>query len=1242
MRACAEGAARTLRGMHCLVKAVFQRGVATRMNKQAISASLSRFLRILVSVALIITLTPFTQAQVAFADSNTSESPTSEVTVTADSETALNDEESQATEEAESPDASDLEVTEPDQELASLSDTLTDKPSEDIADDAEFATDEVVIVYEDDKIELDEELPELADVKESTIKDLGVVEQEVIADDLGSEGDVAIAKIADDITVEEAVDKLSSLDGVAYVEPNYSFGLDATYVNDTYFSNQYYLQTACFLDAWDQVRTNKAVQVAVLDSGVRIDHQDLRAQINTSLAYDALNDRRLTSSNVANGGDSYGHGTMVAGVLGATANNGFGIAGAAYNNVEIIPVRVFEGEKSNLSNIVVGLQYVIEILRNGQAKNLKVVNMSFGSTEANSAALHSLINSLYYNYGVVCVCAAGNQGSTASYYPGDWNECFSVTAITQYGTECSWSNYNSAKDISAPGELIYTTSNTSTTAIAQTEGTSFSAPLVSAACALLAIADPSADPRKIMTAIQQSATKISNKRPANGSAGALNTTAALALLTGKNIVDLDAISVTATRGINGQSYTLVASGSTLPNATSVQFPVWSNVNGQDDIHWYSGVKNSRGDWVVSVPLTNHKSHGSYSVHVYATFFGRQMFVGSTSFSVAAPVTSISGVANRANGSITYTVTISSSIGISRVQLPVWCNSIGGQDDVRWYDLTSPTVSGSTYTYTKTIYLSDHKYQSGIYAAHLYAYDGIGVLAPLKVCNLSNVQLPPITLDYTHTTDGMVYTITARGGYLPRASSVQVPVWSTSGGQDDIVWYRATKQLNGTFVARAYISNHRTAGEYLAHVYATFGVDTAFMGAMGFNVAGPTTAVHATHDMTNGRIDYTVTVNSSYGIARVELPVWCSTINGQDDIQWYTLTSPKVSGSTYVYTKTVYLSNHRYQTGTYDAHVYAYDSRNILAPVSQLRRDGIQLPPITLDYTKSSDGMSYIVTAKGGYLSQATEVQIPTWSVSNGQDDVNWYRAARQYDASYTARINLSFHKTAGQYLSHVYARLGGELIFMGSSSFNIANAATSITADKSPENGSITYKITIDSERGVASGQLPVWCSTVGGQDDIVWYSLNQPRVFGTSYIYDLTISMASHHAQIGTYTAHLYAYDRAGIPVAFSSINVGGMTVPPSDVLAKPISLVGVQPTYGITVKGGIASKASAVSVPVWSKTNGQDDIIWYTASRNSSGEWSVMVPIRNHKHLGTFIAHVYGIFSGEMVLLGSTTFSQ
>lgn len=1211
------------------------------MNKQAISASLSRFLRILVSVALIVTLIPFTQAQVAFADSNTSESPISEVAVTADSETALNDEESQATEEAEALDASALEVTEPDQELASLSDTLTNKPSEDIADDAEFATDEVVIVYEDDKIELDEELPELADVKESTMKDLGVVEQEVIADDLGSEGDVAIAKIADDVTVEEAVDKLSSLDGVAYVEPNYSFGLDATYVNDTYFSNQYYLQTACFLDAWDQVRTNKAVQVAVLDSGVRIDHQDLRAQINTSLAYDALNDRRLTSSNVANGGDSYGHGTMVAGVLGATANNGFGIAGAAYNNVEIIPVRVFEGEKSNLSNIVVGLQYVIEILRNGQAKNLKVVNMSFGSTEANSAALHSLINSLYYNYGVVCVCAAGNQGSTASYYPGDWNECFSVTAITQYGTECSWSNYNSAKDISAPGELIYTTSNTSTTAIAQTEGTSFSAPLVSAACALLAIADPSADPRKIMTAIQQSATKISNKRPANGSAGALNTTAALALLTGKNIVDLDAISVTATRGINGQSYTLVASGSTLPNATSVQFPVWSNVNGQDDIRWYSGVKNSRGDWVVSVPLSNHRSHGSYSVHVYATFFGRQMFVGSTSFSVAAPVTSISGVANRANGSITYTVTISSSIGISRVQLPVWCNSTGGQDDIRWYDLTSPTVSGSTYTYTKTIYLSDHKYQSGYYAAHLYAYDGIGVLAPIKTCDITNVQLPPITLGYTHTTDGMTYTVTARGGYLPRATSVQMPVWSLSGSQDDIVWYNAIRQSDGSYIARIPIANHRTAGEYAVHVYARFGPDQAFMGSTSFNVAGPTTTVSAITNRAQGNIVYTVTVSSSYGVSSIQLPVWCSSTGGQDDIRWYTLTSPTVTGSTYVYTKVVNLSDHKYQTGTYIGHVYAYDGRRIQAPVSASTMNGVQLPPITVGYTKQDGGMAYTITARGGYLSQASSVQFPIWSDRGGQDDINWYAATRQYDASYVVRMNLATHHTAGKYLVHVYATLGGNMVFLGSSSFEVEDVSTKITAVHNADAGSIAYTIAVTSERGIQRAQLPVWCSSVGGQDDIIWYTLVNPSVSGNVYTYNLTINMARHKAQEGTYIAHAYVWDRADVRASVNVIETNSVERPTSSVSVEQSILAETSPVYTITINGGITGYASSVLVPVWSENNGQDDIIWYPAHRSSDGSWSTTVYARNHRHSGMFYVHVYGSFNGTQAFIGATTFS-
>lgn len=1229
-----------------------------RMTRMPAGPMIRRAVRAFLAAALVVTMVPFMGLDAASADavdSSSSASP-AQPPVSApagDDASAVSgaaDEGAERDADASEPDGADAStegsedapegLAEDGGELLSLAETLTEAPSDAIPANAEFASDEVMIVYEDEAIELHEELPELAQVKESTIADLGIVEQEVIVSDLVSEGEVAVAKIADGETVEDVIDKVSSLEGVAYAEPNYTFALDTTYTNDPYFSNQYYLQASCFINAWDQVRTEKKVQVAVLDSGVRMDHQDLRNQVNTALAYDVLNSRALTSSNVANGGDSYGHGTMVAGVLAATANNGIGIAGASYN-AEIIPVRVFEGKESNLSNIVTGLQYVVNLIQTGRARNLKVVNMSFGSTSADSATMHSIINTLYYNYGVMCVCAAGNEGSTASYYPSDYNECFSVTAISQNGTDCSWSNYNAAKDISAPGEYIYTTSNTSTSAIARTEGTSFSAPLVSAACALMYAEVPNVTPPTIMQAIKESAIKIPGQRPANGSAGALNTTAALALLTGKNLVDPSAISVTATRATNGQSYTIVASGSTLPSAAAVQFPVWSDVNGQDDIRWYSATRNSRGDWTVTVPLVNHKSHGGYTVHAYATFLGRQMFVGAASFNVAAPVTSIRGSANQSNGSITYTVTVSSSIGISRVQLPVWCSSTGGQDDIRWYDLGSPTVSGSTYSYTKTIYLSDHKYQSGAFDAHLYVTDGIGVVAPVKALRLTGVKLPPITASSTAMSAGSIYVITMSGGYLPQASRVQVPTWSLSGGQDDIVWYDATRQYDGSYVARVYISNHRTAGEYAVHVYATFGSDMAKLGETSFVVAGPSTTISALPNQSGGSIAYTVTATSSYGISSMQVAVWCSSTGGQDDIRWYALSPYRVVGNTYYFSKVVYLSDHKYQTGTYTAHVYAYDNRGILAPVSQSVQSGITLPPITMNCAKSSDGLTYTVTARGSFLTQASRVQIPTWSAKGGQDDIVWYDAARQYDGSYVARVNIRNHRTAGEYPVHVYATLGGNTVFMGSTSFMVDGPTSTISSSYDPSTGRIAYTVTVTSTRGVSNAQLPTWCSSVGGQDDINWYQLGAPQVSGSRYTYSLNVSMANHKAQSGTYIAHAYITDAAGILGTVATSSVSNVKVPSSAVSATKGMLAQLFPTYTVTIKDGIAAGASSVLVPVWSQTNGQDDIIWYPATRSADGSWSVTVDTAKHKHLGTFIAHVYGTFGGNQVMLGSVMFS-
>ena len=63
--------------------------------------------------------------------------------------------------------------------------------------------------------------------------------------------------------------------------------------------------------------------------------------------------------------------------------------------------------------------------------------------------------------------------------------------------------------------------------------------------------------------------------------------------------------------------------------SKVQFPVWSEQNGQDDIVWYAGVKQEDGTWTVSVPVKNHKSTGNYAVHVYGIKDGKQQFLKAT-------------------------------------------------------------------------------------------------------------------------------------------------------------------------------------------------------------------------------------------------------------------------------------------------------------------------------------------------------------------------------------------------------------------------------------------------------------------------------------------------------------------------------------------------------------------------------------------------------------------------------------
>lgn len=394
---------------------------------------------------------------------------------------------------------------------------------------------------------------------------------------------LAVADVADDMRASEAVAAAQEVPGVVSVQPNFVYRLvddlpagaldesaasiadeqvegdedisaqalgmpndDYVYTrdpNEPY--NQYWLYTTRITRAWNLVHADNTVTVATLDTGVDFDHADLEDNLLMDYAWDAYNSKPLSAS-VPNG-DRIGHGTMVAGIISARANNGIGLAGASFN-ATILPVKVFNdtgAPEATTASVLSGYKYVVDLATSKTVSNLRVINTSFGSYNTYSSsgyclkdeALRKAIVSAK-NAGIVTVCSGGNgkdgKPRTDNIYPADFDECVAVTALNTDNTNCYWSDYNKKKNISAPGLLVTTTDATG--GYSKASGTSMAAPIVSGVFALLFAAEPVATVDDACNAVYATATPISDaendRTDISGSHGAIDASAAVEALEG--------------------------------------------------------------------------------------------------------------------------------------------------------------------------------------------------------------------------------------------------------------------------------------------------------------------------------------------------------------------------------------------------------------------------------------------------------------------------------------------------------------------------------------------------------------------------------------------------------------------------------------------------------------------------------------------------------------------------------------
>lgn len=264
----------------------------------------------------------------------------------------------------------------------------------------------------------------------------------------------------------EAVAILSACPKVRYAEPNYMASAADTIPTDAYWNRQYGLVNIRAPQGWDHSTGSASVTIAIVDTGVDLDHPDLLAKIVPGR--DVINDDDLPDDD-----HFQSHGTHVAGIAAAASNNGLGVTGVSWG-ARIMPVKV-------LGPLGIGpLSGVAEGIIWATNHGAQVINLSLGS-DSDSLALLDAVNYAYQR-GVILVAASGNDPAGAMLYPALYPNVVAVGAVDATNVRLSNSSHGAALDLVAPGFFIYSTFRNG---YGYNSGTSMAAPFVSGLAAVL-------------------------------------------------------------------------------------------------------------------------------------------------------------------------------------------------------------------------------------------------------------------------------------------------------------------------------------------------------------------------------------------------------------------------------------------------------------------------------------------------------------------------------------------------------------------------------------------------------------------------------------------------------------------------------------------------------------------------------------------------------------------------------------
>lgn len=668
---------------------------------------------------------------------------------------------------------------------------------------------------------------------------------------------------------------------------------------------------------------------------------------------------------------------------------------------------------------------------------------------------------------------------------------------------------------------------------------------------------------------------------------------------------------------NEQTTVSVAISSPLMQGNEVQLAIWNDKAGQSSsLKWFYKYK-CYSSCEFAITIKDFGLSGKYYCDSYLVRGNDKMYVGRDNFIVDPLTGDIPTVTDKDKENLSFKANVTnihSDSGVKGIRFAIWSKT-GGQDDLVWTNGPIVPLTKTTYNSSITEFISKHKYRNDIYYIHVYATGKNGVDSFIGSLS-EKIELVENKVSASLNDEQTSSTITVSSPFI-QGQEVRLAVWNDAVGQKlSLKWFSKYNYFTSCNFDIS-IKDFGFSGQYFCDAYLINGSSSSFLGRSNFKVYEITSNKPFVSDIDKNTLSFKVNVsdiNSTSKLKNCSIAVWTEKY-GQDDLIWTDAHIANDNSYTYSAYSQTYVPEHHFENGIYNIHVYATGENGVKSFVGCLKADiELVVDPGYKVILNESETLAYAYIMDDVLLKKG-KLQFAAWSEVTKQADIRWYNANLNGKLGYY-NIPISDFKQLGKYfVDAYYIESSGKSTFLGRLDFNIVPPTldariTNVDGHKGRFQVEI-YNIT--KIETILDFSTPTWPNAYG-PSTAVWYKPEKQS--------DLTFiakpDVSYHSFAFGAYTTHVYANMLNGCSLALRSIQTSIQADNYIGVARLDVSI------YRLCAKG-IAGQVSNISFPTWSDGSGQQDLIWYSAHKESDNGWYVDLNAKKHWPDGLFITDCY-----------------